>query len=472
MKIFSLFYWIFLMRMLTIPCDIMAQDSTYVFKFEEFLNIVKSNHPVAIQATLKVAKGKAYVLKAKGGFDPKLYGNASQKYFDKKQYYSFLNGGLKIPTWFGINLEAGYQLNEGVYLNPENKVPLEGLWQAGISVPLGKGLFIDQRRAELKTATLYALSTEFQKKIIINDLLYESSKTYWDWFKAYHKLNIYQNALSNATTRFEGVKREAILGNKPYMDTLESLIIVQNRLVALQQAELEYINTKQLLEVFLWQDGIIPLEMDSSLVPYSLDTSLLVKPSSVYYSELDSLRNLHPELQTYRYKIEMEKVNLRMKKESLKPVVNLKYNALSENIGGQNPFETYNLNNYKWGAQVSFPLFIRKERGDLELTKLNIQDMEAGLANKNQFIGYKIKTALNEWNTSYNQALILRDNQSNYNTLLSAEVRLFNVGESSVFMINSREKNYIYALINFTNSLAVNQKAALQVKYSLGILAD
>lgn len=447
-----------------------AQSSKKVFTFEEFINLVKSNHPVAIQANLQVEKGTAYVLKSRGGFDPKLYGNASQKYFDDKQYYSLINGGIKVPTWFGITLEAGYETNEGIFLNPENIDPLNGLWNAGIGVNLGKGLLFDERRAELRKAKIYANSTEAQRRVILNDLLYEATVVYWEWFKSYHKVAIYENAVSNAQTRFLGVKREAILGNKPFIDTLESLIVLQNRQVGLQEAGLEYANNTNLLQVYLWQEGIIPLEMDSTVVPVEMDTNLITAVNNTLYSQSDSLIATHPELVKYAYMIDMERIDLRLNRQNLLPTLELKYNALAEN-NFENTFDTYNVNNYKWGAEVSFPIFIRKERGELRLSKLQIREMEAGFADKSQFVKYKVNAAYNSWGTSYNQALLYNENQKNYERLLNAELRLFIIGESSIFMINSREKNFIYSQIEFVNSLAENRKAEVKMQYALGVLA-
>lgn len=447
-----------------------SQNNTTVFTFDEFINLVKSNHPIAIQANLQVEKGQAYILKSRGGFDPKLYGTAGQKYFDEKQYYSLINGGIKVPTWFGITVEAGYQTNEGIFLNPENKDPLNGLWNAGLSVNLGKGLFIDERRAELKKAKIYANSTEAQQRVILNDLLYQSTIVYWEWFKAYHKVAIYQNALSNAQIRFTGVKTEARLGNKPSIDTLESLILVQNRQIGLQQALLEYRNNTNLLQIYMWQEGIIPLEVDYTIVPVAIDTSLIQTASRELLIQSDSLISTHPELIKYAYLIDMERIDLRLDRENLKPTIELKYNALADNTFA-NTFDTYNINNYKWGAEFSFPIFIRKERGELRLTKLEIQDMEAGFADKTQFVRYKINSAYNSWDISYSQAFLYNSAQNNYESLLDAELRLFSIGESSIFMINSREKNFIYSQIEFVNSLAENRKAEVKMKYALGLLA-
>ncbi len=454
-----------------LPATFFSQNISKELGFEEFMGIVKSNHPVAIQADLTVQKGRAYLTKARGGFDPKLYGNASNKQFDGKEYYGIYNGGLKIPTWFGLTFEAGYEMNEGVYLNPDNTVPLDGLWNAGASLTLGKGLFIDERRAELKKAKIYRNSTQVQRTIILNDLLYESSKVYWDWFKSFHEKEIYANAYSNAVTRFVSIKREALLGNKPMIDTLEYFIVVQSREISLQEATLNYQNKTELLQVFLWQEGIVPLELSEEVIPPNLSNELVTTADDNLLSMADSLIQSHPDLVNYLFKIESKRIDLRLSRESLKPTVNLKYNALAENQF-ENTFDTYNVNNYKWGAEVSFPVFIRKERGQVKIDKLEIRDMEAGFAEKNQSVKYKVRTSFNTVNTSFSQAKLYDINQQNYEKLLDAELRLFDLGESSIFMINTREKNYIYSQIEFAKSVATNQKANIQLKYHLGVLAE
>ena len=60
---------------------------------------------------------------ARGGFDPKIEVDFNKKQFKDKEYYSILNSSFKIPTWYGIEIKAGFDNNEGIYLNPENTVP-------------------------------------------------------------------------------------------------------------------------------------------------------------------------------------------------------------------------------------------------------------------------------------------------------------------------------------------------------------
>ena len=81
-----------------------------------------------------------------------------------------------------------------------------------------------------------------ERRVIYNTLLYEAGSAYWDWFKAYNEVQVYTNGLAFAQQRFEATKNTAVLGERPYIDTLESIIQVQNRQISLQQAQLDYKN--------------------------------------------------------------------------------------------------------------------------------------------------------------------------------------------------------------------------------------
>ena len=195
-----------------------VRDSVFL-SYKDFITIVLNEHPYAKKAALKIYEGEASLLYAKGAFDPKLYTDISQKYFKGGQYYSQINSGLKIPTWFGIEVKGGYEQNQGNYLNPQNNTPDSGLLYAGISVPIGQGLLIDKRRADLKKAHLFAQFSEFEKQIILNELVLVSGITYWKWFKTYNSFLVYEDAHHLAKERYDAVKLSAALGSRPSIDT-------------------------------------------------------------------------------------------------------------------------------------------------------------------------------------------------------------------------------------------------------------
>lgn len=435
------------------------EDSTYL-DYTTFLELVKNNHPMTYRANLKAESGELKLQKARGNFDPKLEGSVAQKYFDAKQYYNHTNLGLKVPTWFGLTVQAGYDDNGGERLNPERYTPDEGLWYAGLSLTLGKGLFIDERRAELKQAKIFRNSTAIEQRLMLNQLLYDASIVYWEWYKAYNKWNVYREALINAQFRLDGVKQSAELGYKPYVDTLKATIQVQNRALKLNEYLLDFENKTRKLEVFLWQDGFIPLVSDSTLIPETFKRSEPTTSGFVLPENMDSLVLGHPEILFSQNEIEISKIDFRLKTEMLKPEVTLKYNALNSGT-----VDNYSVENYQWGVQVSYPLFTRKERADRKLTELKINEQQAKLAEKNAWIEYKIRKAHNNWNGLAYQVEIYKQATNNYELLYEAEVELFNNGESSLFLVNTRDQDWINAQIKLIDLLYANQLAKMSYSY-------
>ena len=458
--------------LLVLSFNLSAQKEVVnLLTFDAFMERVKIHHPLAMQADLRLDKGDAKLRKARGGFDPEIFSDVSQKYFSDKQYYSVINSGLKIPTWYGIEVKSGYTENDGEFLNPQNSTTGAGLWYAGISVPVGQGLFIDKRRAALKKAKIYKESTTAERDLLYNELLFSAGKTYWNWFEYYNTIKVYQNALEVGQQRFEAVKQGALLGDKPSIDTVEASIQVQNRMLKLQEAKLNYKNATAMLSVYLWVDGIVPLDIDVITRPKSSEELGTVTAKQELKEALDSLTNRHPLLQQYQYKVDQLKVDKKWKQEQIKPQLNLKYNAINKPVGND-AFANYNLNNYTLGVEFNMPIFLRKERGALELAKLKINDAELVLVAKQAALNYKAIAALNNLETTQKQITLYARTVSDYSKLLNGERRMFNAGESSLFMVNSRESGYIKTQLKYIQLLTKNHKASLELNYAIGLLKN
>ncbi|MFT4600582.1 MAG: outer membrane protein TolC [Arenicella sp.] len=440
-----------------------------IMSFDDFIGIVLEHHPMSRQADIKSDYGITNLAKSRGNFDPKLEGNINQKYFKSDQYYNVSNIGLKVPTWYGISFKGGYDLNSGVQLNPERLTPDDGLWYAGVEVSLGKGLIIDKRRAEFKKAKIFAKSAEQDRRLMLNKLVLQAGSAYWEWFKAYNKMMVYQKAVSNSQEIMDNVRKGAMIGDRPFMDTLEANVQLQTQRFNYMQTELDYLNAMAYLEIYLWKDGYLPLELDSNTFP----PSHLVVNSSIIEPELllkvDSLKTNHPALLNANYKIETEKIELKLAWENVKPKIDLKYNALNSAEFG-NPVENYSIENYVWGASFKMPLFLRKERNQIRLSKLKVEHQELDFEIKSQEIGFKIESAINSWQTSKNQIDLWQSTVLGFEKLLQNENTLYAIGESSLFKVNSRQKSYINSELMLIETVKKNQKAALKARYILGIL--
>ena len=82
------------------------------------------------------------------------------------------------------------------------------------------------------------------------------------------------------------------------------------------------------------------------------------------------------------------------------------------------------------------------------------------------------KAYINEYLALQEQALIFESAVTNYQRMFEAEIRLFQIGESSLFIVNAREQALINARIKYLELLVKSQKAYYTILYYAGLMAD
>lgn len=420
-----------------------GQNTPTEFSFNEFLGYVKKYHPLVKQADLKLNEAQANLMQARGAFDPKIEVDFSEKQFKDSEYYSILNSSFKIPTWYGIELKAGFDNAEGIYVNPENTLPNSGLTSLGISVPLGQGLFINQRMADIRKAKIARNLNVAERNLQAVEVIYEASVSYVNWKRSFDEVKLYENYLENALMRYNGVSKLIEEGDKPAIDSVEAGIAVKTRKLNLEEAKLKFTKAKLELSNYLWLENNIPLELNDGLQPEDLLSKSIKETLQINELGTIDLDN-HPKIKALDAKIAMLKVDRKLKANALLPKLDLSYNYLSE----PSYIDNYRFEDYKIGVNFAFPIFLRKERGSLKLADLKIQDSEFGLQFERKNLENKLK--------AQQQEIVSLEKQQDYNdklvkdftTLLNAEDRLFEMGESSLFIINSRENSLVSSQLN------------------------
>jgi outer membrane protein TolC len=449
-----------------------AQDSLFVLNQDRFVAMVLKYHPVARQSELILETGEYGLKTARGRFDPYLFANFDEKQFEEKEYFSILGTGLKVPTWFGVDVKFGYDRNQGEFLSSEHVLPENGLFYGGISVPIGEGLFIDERRKVVRQAKLFSEYTGVEQTRILNNLLLEALEGYWNWVRAYNQLLIYREFVELALERFYGIRESFTQGDLPAIDTLEAYIQVQNRRIGENQSLLEYQKASLELSNYLWYENDIPLEISEGLVPPRMED---LSPDSVISQDnlnavLQGIENNHPELQLYEYKLADLQIEQAWKREKIKPTINLNYNFLND---AQNPaFEGIGFENYKWGIEFRMPLLFRTEVGDLRLTQIKMKEAEFGRSQKSLEITNKVLAFYQQLQNLAVQVNLNGENVVNYEQLLQGERRKFEMGESSLFLINSREIGFIDARIKQVDVKTKNRVTWLSYFWATGNLLD
>ncbi|AUP78606.1 TolC family protein [Flavivirga eckloniae] len=437
-----------------------------ILTFEEYLGYVKQHHPLLKQANLQLSIGEANLLRARGGFDPKIEIDYNRKKFKKTEYYDQLNATFKIPTWYGIEFKANFEENMGAFLNRNQTLPDGGLYAAGVSFSVAQGFLINERMAMLKKARFFVNQTKAERDLLVNNLVFEASKAYFKWVEAHNEQTIYSRFLNNAEVRFQGVIRSVETGDKAAIDTIETRITIQNRRLNLEAARLKMRKAALKASNYLWLNDI-PLEIQETVLPESPNNSVI--ESSLYLEEvmndLEMLTN-HPKLRSLDAKVESLKVDRFLKRNKLLPKLDLQYNFLTPDV---DQFNSFNTANYKAGLNFSFPLFLRKERGNVRLANLKLQDANFERVSTSLSLQNKITAINTEINSLQKQNVLINNIVKDYETMLRAEERKFQLGESSVFLINSREQKLLEANLK-ANTLQIKSLNANASLYNaLGI---
>ncbi len=437
------FFILFLVVFIGFSSAFAQSSDTSVLRFDEYLGLVKKYHPIVKQAELIIEEGQAKLMKARGSFDPKIEIDYDRKKFKNTEYYDKLNAAFKIPTWYGIELKANFEEADGIFLNPENNLPDDGLYSVGVSFSVAQGFLINERMASLEQAKIFREQAKVDRDVLVNSILYDASLAYFNWLQAYNETIVLEDFLINAQDRFKGVKRNVEVGEVAAIDSIEARITVTDRKLNLEKSRLELLKTKLELSNFLWLENNIPVELQDSIIPDVM--SMLVVDATL---NIDNLRTIdfqvdsHPKLQSLNYKLESLNIDRRLKANMLLPKVDLQYNFLSEDPDLQGSFSTAA---YKSGVNFRFPLFLRKERGDLRLAKVKIQDTEYDIASERIKLKNKVTAIKQELESYLIQNNFVVDILSDYEKMLTAEERKFTSGESSLFLVNTRESKLIDA---------------------------
>jgi len=442
-----------------------------VLTFDAFKEKLK-NHPALRMADLSVEKGQQELTKAKGAFDPKISATHQNKFFKSTEYYNQTYIGVDIPLRAPLILKSSFENANGSYISPEETTPNAGLINAGIAVPLGQGLITDKSRTEIRQAEAYQRYSVIEQNRLIQDLRYDAYKQYWEWWMSKRVLDINQEWVTIAEQRLTDTKNRFLAGDIASIDTLETAIQVQNRKQKSQSAEAKWAKESLDLTSHLWKENELnyaPVESISNSQPQkeiSFDEAL--GNTTVLTNRTNSVAFTNPQLLKYTPMLEQLRAEERWKKELMKPVVNLQYNALNEATAPADNMLT--MNNYKWGAQISWPIFMRKAKGDLGITRIKIEELELEALQKTTVIRNKTLAAIRQLELLRQQLANVSANVNNMQRLLNAEREKFNSGESSVFLINTREQQLFDLRVQETEISTQLKLQEIEILYLLGAL--
>jgi outer membrane protein TolC len=447
-------------------------DSVATFTLQNLYASMWQYHPLIKQAELLSEVAQQDIRFARGAFDPKLELQGNLKEYDNKEYYNKWYGSFTVPTWFPVDPKIGIERNTGTYLSTENILPDEDYNRqlfAGLTLPIGRGLFTDERRATLKQAQLGVTLAEAEQVKLINKILLEAAKDYWQWYYAYFNFQLNTRNALIADEIFRRVRLNEQMGEASGLDTLQADITRQQRQVERQEAYLDLINSSVKLSNHLWDSVGNPLQISARLAPQPIGEAEVL--SNAALEQLLKLATAnHPELQKLSVKLDQLEIDRKLATEFLKPRLNLNYNFLNQPLRPTGEFQTFTfLNNYKFGLDFYMPILLRKERAKVAQTRLKIQNTTYERTQTEREILNQVQATFNQLvNTN---TLLQQQNAmaSNYQRLLQGELLNLENGESDLFKINVQQEKLIQSQSKLLKLRAEFEKQKASLYWAAGL---
>lgn len=427
-------------------CWAAAVQAVAQIPFEEpaFLQAVLAHHPVARQADLLEDAASAYLRKARGAFDPKLFASDKNKAYNGTAYYDYQAAGVVAETPLGIALESSWSATDGAYLNPESTLPDGGLWSVGATVRLGQGLLTDARRTALRKAEAYVTLNAAQRTLALNDLLLDAASAYWSWYTAHEAAGVAREAERLALTRLEGIRSAVAGGDRAAIDTVEARLRWSTRRMEAAGAATVLAQARAQAAAWLWDDAGRPVALAEGVAPVAptdwTGATVWVTLHPLNDRSRSARWQSHPLNDALSAKGAAADAEIRLAREQLKPQLDARFLALSST----SPLDL-GPTDYALELKAALPLFLRKERGALELARIDRENISLDLENKARKWEAEAYGAGLAWADQVRRWEAARETEILAEALLEAEGVKFEAGESSIFLINSREASLVKA---------------------------
>ena len=422
------------------PPVVLRSGTSNGFSLDYFLQLVQNNYPKLQSAFTEKRIANAKRLEKAGAFDPVLTSVNEylrvQDIFEPGKAKNAIHNESRIDmlTRSGIKVFTGMRLNPNDTKTPFVPTGSSGEYYGGVTVPLLRGLIVNEKVAAEDVAKLgEPLAEQFFGATRL-EILLKAAAVYWDWVGAKTRIDIAQNLLKIAETRVEQIKERVENGDLPALDISESEQETQRRRAALIKSEREFQKASLQLSVFLWDSSGAP-----SVIP-GIDEVPPLSPEPRKLTEAERLngRKLaiaqRPELKRIAIEREQAKIELRLAENMKLPAMDAY--LLQGADTGENGIGPV----VRAGMAVNFPLRQRTARGQAEAARLKIQKLTYDESVERLRIQAEVDDAVSAMNTSYDRWAATLTEVKKAQQVEEGERVRFSAGDGNLFLVNLRER--------------------------------
>lgn len=402
----------------------------------DLLERVESHHPVLRQADLAVQMARARVTEKEGAFDPALalssgyqrYNSSSDPGKGKEAFVNGLDVFWTTPS--GIRLGAGADLNRGDVKSPASLTGEGGTYYLEAKIPLLQGFEINDKSVAWQQARLGLPLAEAERSLVRLSLLRSAGESYWDWAGAWQAVEVNQRLLELTRERLEVVKARVESGDLAAIDVAETEQELERRRGLLTRARRLGESTSLKLAYFLWEDERVP---GRESAPAQLDPPRPLTVEEAGQARLEAIR-LRPEFRGLTVQREIVWLDQSLAENNQRPALNLIVSP-GVDLGNQGVGPVF-----KGGLELVIPLQTREADGKLELARLKIEDLDLKTLLQSRKVLLEVEDAISAVMAAYERFQAAERELELARRVEEGERYRFSMGDSTVFLVNQRER--------------------------------
>ncbi len=433
---------------------------------EEVVRSVETNYPLLRAASFDRAIASADQLSAEGGFDPALRARATTIPLGGYPNDRF-EVGIEQPTGlWGTRLFGGYRYGQGSFAPYDGKLETadRGEVRVGAQVPLWRDGPIDRRRASMARAEIGTrvadLSVEEQRLVMVR----AASFRYWEWVAAGKKVSIAEALLATATTRDAQLAARVEKGDLPAYERSENLRALHQREAQVTALERTLDNAAIELSLFLMRDGAGSVVPDRARLPKSLPPLFEVGQFSATRSERLAASS-RPEPQRLEAMSAQTRIDRELAANQRKPAIDILV-AGAKDLGSGPPKIVPG--ELEISLILEIPILTRVQEGRQRAAEAQLSKLGEQARYARERVTADVRDALSAIDRARERAQEIKREIDVARGLVVSERERFELGDSSLLMVNLREQALAEAELREVDAVLEHHRGVAALRASVG----
>ncbi|MFZ4792588.1 MAG: TolC family protein [Blastocatellia bacterium] len=430
---------------------------------EEVINAIDLYHPKLRGADVSRRIASAKRLEKQGAFDPVIFAGYDYLRFNtefdpktlrgKSGSSNLTDAGVEFLTRSGVKIGGGARYNIGKIKAPLSPTGDGGEYFLSFKVPLLRGFRINEKAAAERQAFLGEPLAETDYQLTRLELLRKAADSYWDWVASKRKFDVARDLLGLAEFRARAVRDRVGAGDLPEIDSVEADLEVQRRQGGLVKADRDLQKSAFKLSIYLWSPNGLP-----SPIPQPTHVPATTPPPIVYSEEQSAFGqrialDRRPEMKALAINNDITQIDLELARNQKLPELDLAFMP-----GRDTGFGSIGTT-VKAGASFSLPVRQRAAEGRIAQAGLKLQKLALDVAGERQRITTEVLDAISAINTASIRYGAAQSEVELAVRLEEGERTRFSLGDSTLFLVNQRERATAEARVKLIEIQAEYQQA-------------